>query len=766
MSAVERVAVVQRDVNLSGSLERDAFLLVRELVALGLDVHVYCNPQTRTDRLDGATFHDVRPLVRSASRAGRALELASFAAAATRALRDDRSRRPYDVVDVNGVAAWDQDVVRVHEVVAAAQRRWPQEAGHGHRAARARAAAAPVLRPQLAAARRIQRLQFRPGAYAGALAVSEQVRDDLVETFGVPAERIAVVPLAVDLAPVARDARERIREGLAVGRDDPLLLFVGHAFRRKGLPEAIDALAGLPPAAHLVVVGEGRNGERREAAGRAEAAGIAAHVHFVGATEDVAPYYAAADVFVLPTSHDAWGVPVIEAMWAGLPVVTTRAAGSASELERSGAGIVVDSRVAAELRDALAALLGDPARLARMGEDGRRAAARYTARHRAELTLDAYERFAAAGRTRRRPPAAETRRIASFPAALAMNPYQRLLYDHLGAEGFELEPQARFALRWLIAARGRVDVLHFHWPEGLYSLGRGPAWLRPAGSWAKLGLFAVRLGAARALGYRIAWTVHQVYPHGSRGWGRDRLASLVLSRAAHVLLAHDETTRGRAAAALGRRAASRVALVQHGSYVGVYPPGRSRAEVRRRLGLADDTFVFLSFGELRAHKCWRFVIRAYRATTRADTALVVAGLARSEELQRALRTEVGDDPRIRLLLDYVADEEVAELFGAADAAVVARDDGGTSGSLVLPLSLGVPVIAADCPAYRSLTGGEASGWLFRPGDESSLCEALEQAAANTDEARRRGSAALERARRLRWSDAAAQTARLLREAGA
>jgi len=403
---------------------------------------------------------------------------------------------------------------------------------------------------------------------------------------------------------------------------------------------------------------------------------------------------------------------------------------------------------------------------ARMSEDGRRAAAHYTARHRAELTLEAYERFRDAGPQRRLPPRNETRRIASFPPVLDMNPYQRLLYDHLGTEGFELEPQARFALRWLIAARGRVTVLHFHWPEGLYTLGRGPEWLRPAGSWAKLGLFAVRLAAARALGYRIAWTIHQVYPHGSRGWGRDRLGSLVLGRAAHVLLGHDETTRLHAAAALGQHAASRLALVPHGSYVGVYPPGRSRAEVRRRLGIADDTFVFLSFGELRAHKCWRLAIRAFRATARADTALVVAGLARNRELQTALRAEAGDDPRVHLLLDYVADEDVAELFGAADAAVVARDDGGTSGSLVLPLSLGVPVVAADCPAYRELTGGEASGWLFRPGDEGSLREALEHAAADPDDARRRGSAALERARRLRWSDAAAQTARLLREAGA
>jgi len=767
MSSVERVAIVQRDLNLAGSLERDAFLLVRELVELGLDVHVYCNPRTRTHDLDGATFHDVHPLVRSASRAGRALELASFATAATRALRADAGRRAYDIVDVNSVAAWGQDVVRVHEVVRAAQRRWSQEAGAGARAARAHAAAAHLPRPELAVRRAIQRLQFRPGGYAGALAATEEVRDDLVEELGLPPDRIVVVPLAAGVEPVAPDARLRVRERLGVGSHDPLLLFVGHAFRRKGLPHAIDALAGLSPETSLAVVGEACARERREAARRAESAGVARRVHFVG-RDEVADYYAAADVLVLPTTHDTWGIPVVEAMASGLPVVTTRAAGSASELERAGAGLVVGTSDPGELRNALAQLLSDPGLRATMGRQGRLAASRFTARARAELTLDAYERLSAAGRTARRPSrrSANVSGIASFPAVLTMNPYQRLLYAHLRDEGFELEPGSRFTLRWLAGARGRVAVLHLHWPEGLYTLQRGPAALRPLGSWAKLVLFAGRLAFARALGYRIAWTVHQVYPHGSRGGGVDRVGALLLAHAAHVLITHDETTRERAAAALGPRTAARLAVVPHGSYVGVYPPGRPRTEVRRELGLDEDAFVFLCFGELRAHKSWRSVVRAFRTTVQPDAALVLAGLSRSPAVREAILAETAGDPRIRLVLRFVADGDVAELFGAADAAVVARDDGGTSGSLLLPLSLGVPVVAADRPAYRDAIGDDEAGWLFAPGDVRSLREALERAASDPLAARRRGEEALDRARRLRWSDAAAQTARLLREAGA
>ncbi len=764
--SIERVAIVQRDVNLLGSLERDAFLLARELVELGLDVHVYCAPETRAP-LDGATFHDVRPALRSDSRAGRAILVGSFAAAATRAVRRDQAVRPYDVVDVNGVAGWEHDVVRLHEVVHAAQRRYPREFRTSGRLMTARAFAAPLLRPELAVRRAIQRLQFRPGAYTGVVAVSEDVARDGVERFGIPPGRIAVVPPAADVRPATPGVGRLVRARLGVSEEAPLLLFVGHAFSRKGLPQAIEALAGLPPATSLAVVGDG-NGERPAAELLAARAGVADRVHFVGA-DDPCDYYDAADLLVLPTAHEPWGIPVVEAMASGLPVVTTSAAGSAGEVERADAGLVLDPERRDQLQDALAALIADGGRRQGMGERGRRAAEGFTARARAEATLAAYEQFGQAGppRTARRTPRpAGTTTIASFPAVQAMNPYQRLLYDHLRPHGFELEPDATLSLGWLLAARGRVDVLHVHWTDGLYRFGRGPAALRPAGSWAKLGLFGLRLALARRLGYRIAWTVHQVHPHGSSGRGLDRAAALLLGRAAHVLLVHDETSLERVAAALGPAVAGRTAIVPHGSYVGVYPPGRTRAELRRELGIAEDAFVFLCFGELRSHKSWRLVVRAFRACARPDVALVLVGLARARPVREMIAAETEGDERIHVLLRYVEEEAVAELFGAADAAIVARDDGGTSGSLILPLSLGVPAVVADRPAYRELTGGETAAWLFAPGDERALTDALERAASDRAEARGRGDAALELARRLRWDDVAARTARLLREAPA
>jgi glycosyltransferase involved in cell wall biosynthesis len=92
--------------------------------------------------------------------------------------------------------------------------------------------------------------------------------------------------------------------------------------------------------------------------------------------------------------------------------------------------------------------------------------------------------------------------------------------------------------------------------------------------------------------------------------------------------------------------------------------------------------------------------------------------------------------------------------------VLPRGDGGTSGSLVLALTLGVPVVAADAPSYRELVGEGAAGWLFRPGDAASLASALERAAREPAEARaEKARAAAEVAGSLDW----AETARLMAE---
>jgi glycosyltransferase involved in cell wall biosynthesis len=381
-----RVAFVYRNLNRSGSLERDSVFLLAGLAARGVELHCYCDPGTSVD-VDGVVLHDIVPLTRSRSRLGYPLLRASFAVRATKAVRRDRDR--YDLVHVLGVSAWEHDVLHVPAVMAAEQARWPERAGRGHRGAVTRAKLAPVIRPEVAAVRTIERLQFRPGRYLRTTVVTEQLRDDLIRVHGVPAERIDVVPHAVDVARFGEAKDGQLRRELAIEPDRNVLLFIGHSFDRKGLADAVAALARCRTDAHLIVVGGGEVGSYRR---EADARGIGDRVHFVGPVDSPENYYAAADLLVLPTRSDPWGIPVIEAMAAGVPVVTTAAAGSASVAERAGAALLVPPRSPERLAEAIGQLLGDPARRREMSERGKAEAGRFDISSVVDATLDVYER--------------------------------------------------------------------------------------------------------------------------------------------------------------------------------------------------------------------------------------------------------------------------------------------------------------------------------------------------------------------------------------
>ena len=342
------------------------------------------------------------------------------------------------------------------------------------------------------------------------------------------------------------------------------------------------------------------------------------------------------------------------------------------------------------------------------------------------------------------------RGVVSFPPILRQNPYQRLLYQHLEPLGLRYAGDGELELGWLLRHRRAVDVLHFHWPENYYYwLGR-PRWARAPLSWLRVGLLAVRLAAARLLGYRVVWTVHQIRPHESLGEALDRAAGWLLAHASNAVLAHDRGTAHRVEAALGLARGS-VAVVPHGSYVGVYPGGRPRAVVRRELGVPDDAFVFLSFGHLRGYKEASLLLDAFASVDVPAVALVVAGLPLDERSRDDARRAAHADPRVHVVLDFVPDEGVAELFGASDACVFARRDGGTSGALVLALSLGVPVVAADVGPYRELLRDGAAGWLFDVREPGSLAATLALAARDRGEAAEKAVAARSIAAELEWS---------------
>ena len=754
-----RIALVYRNVNFSGSLERSVALLAAELAREGVEVHCYCNPASSTDSIPGVRFHAVRPLVSSRRRIGYALECASFAAAATRAVR--AAKHTFDIVDVCGPAGWEHDVVTMHGVVHAHQRRWPAEGGQDRALAGLRALAAPVTTPAFAVGRAVERLQFRAGRFRRVIAVTERVADDVMRVHGVPAERIDVIPPPIDVARFANRNGSNIRSEIGLAPSARLLLFVGHNFERKGLDDALASLAGLDETAHLVVVGDSDPTHHRL---QAEQLGIAHRVHFVGGTDHPERYFHDADLLVLPTKNDPWGNVLLEAMAAGLPIVTSAVAGAAGVVRSRGAGVVIDDPSPTVLRTELRALLAAPERMKGHAAAGRNAALEYGVERNAQATLVTYERVLREKRgirpmPRNLPTKPSTRRVATLPRLGGMNPYQRLLYEHLRPLGFELVSGARLQVSWLWAARPDVDLIHIHWPQALYTYAGGPRLLRPAISWLKLAAFVLRLRVARRLGYRLVWTIHQVYPHDRTPSLRDRLAARSLARAADVLIAHDETTAESARRELGA-SASTIVVIPHGSYVGIYPPGRSRRDVRQELGVPDSAFAFLVFGELRAHKEVARVLEAFATTHAGNLALVIAGMPKDADTISALERYASKDARVRLKLEFVYAEHVAELFAACDAVIAPRTDGGTSGSLILGPSLGLPTIAANRPVYAEVIADETCGWLFEP-DVPSLRAAIEKASGDPAAARAKGIAALDLMSRRSWDDVARRTAALL-----
>jgi UDP-glucose:(heptosyl)LPS alpha-1,3-glucosyltransferase len=382
---MRRVALVQQNFNLRGSLAREGFFLARWLVGRGFEVECYCDPTTRT-ALGGVRFHDVRPMLRSQARFAVPVEVASFAAAAGKAVRRNRSR--HDVVYVTGTAAWEHDVIRAHAVMRAEQHRWPDRGGRTFRAARLRAELSPALRPVVAVVRTIERLQFRPGRFGAVLAVSEEVRRDLEGVHGVDPALIHVWPLPVDVERFAiANGSSAVRNLLRVDDRVPLLLFVGHDFERKGLSEAIRALRDLDPPAHLVVVGDG---DRRAFERIAEQESVRDRVHFVGGTDQPESFFAAADAFVLPTREDVWGMAFVEAMAAGLPIVATEVAGAADVVRSAAAGLIVRDGRPDEIRSAIGAILRNPSERRAMGERGRVRAADYGIERFGEAALAAF----------------------------------------------------------------------------------------------------------------------------------------------------------------------------------------------------------------------------------------------------------------------------------------------------------------------------------------------------------------------------------------
>lgn len=274
--------------------------------------------------------------------------------------------RPWSMSRVRELlAVFEPDVVHAHEPLTPSTSMWatllsraPVVATFHSGAERSRLfdVAAPVLR-------RIA------GRIAVRIAVSERAAAFVRDRVG---GDLRIVPNGAEVGRFAEAAPADLGPGAR-------LLFVGRLHERKGFPTAIEAfhlLADGRADLRMVVAG---NGEDRGAVDRLDPA-LRARVMLLGSVphDDLPPYHAACDVFLAPSvGGESFGIVLVEAMAAGLPVVASRIPGYDEVVTDGVEGFLVPPRDPAAVAAAAAAVLDDPALARKMGEAGRERSRRY-----------------------------------------------------------------------------------------------------------------------------------------------------------------------------------------------------------------------------------------------------------------------------------------------------------------------------------------------------------------------------------------------------
>jgi glycosyltransferase involved in cell wall biosynthesis len=239
------------------------------------------------------------------------------------------------------------------------------------------------------------------------VAVSPQVRDDLVALGVAPRERFVVIRLGIELdervAPEL-NGRAESRHYLGIPGDRFAVGWIGRMTAVKRTDDVLVAFKRLRDSgvdAVLCMVGDGP--DRLQLEQRAHDLGVTRDTIFLGYQEDVAPFYAAFDALVLPSSNEGTPVSVIEALAAELPVVATRVGGVPDVVRDGDDGFLVEAGATDDLADRLGRLARDPALRARMGKRGReRVLPRYAVERLVDDVDELYRSLLSAGGRRRR----------------------------------------------------------------------------------------------------------------------------------------------------------------------------------------------------------------------------------------------------------------------------------------------------------------------------------------------------------------------------
>lgn len=337
-------------------------------------------------------------------------------------------------------------------------------------------------------------------------------------------------------------------------------------------------------------------------------------------------------------------------------------------------------------------------------------------------------------------------RVMFWPDYSRSNAYQHLLYQELAADHEVFAAPIATAVELIKRTPNAGPlVFHLHWTNFLFIGVESPTKVR-----AKARNFLKDLKDFKERGGRVVWTIHNLISHESPFLSIEKDLIRQVIELADILHLHSAASIAEVESqfALPKH---KIRIAPHGAYDGVYADHVDRETARDILGFAPEDQVILHTGQIRAYKGAEDLVAAFRALlpNHPRLRLVIAGEFKFD-LFDALETPLSavEAARITIVERFLDDTEFQLFYRAADVAAFPYKSILTSGSMLLALTFGVPVVIPAVGMIREVLGDGQGGIAYDPTTpkamERSIIEVLSQGeAAKT--------AASNKARLARWT---------------
>jgi len=347
------------------------------------------------------------------------------------------------------------------------------------------------------------------------------------------------------------------------------------------------------------------------------------------------------------------------------------------------------------------------------------------------------------------------------------NPYQELIYSRLRPkiEIKYLENPTRsgtvgLLMLFLQLVYYRIKgytILHLHWFYTFYPPLRN--WLLNNALTRALYslLFIIFILFIKILRYRLIWTVHNVVPLVKQFINSVGIMK-ILSNLSNSKIVHSKTTlENMKKLHISTRFSY---IIPHGSYSGIYINNICREDAREKVGVDKKNFVFCFLGRIESYKGVLELLHDFLSLNEENLGLIVAGECRNRDLKRRI-LDYKSYSNIILHLEFIKDDDIQIYLNTADVIVYPFQTITTSGSVILALSFGKPIIYPKMGNLRDLPGD--IGFSYKPDGEMGLLNCMKKAISNKAKLREMGKNALKYAESFSWDKIAEKTYKVYKD---